>query len=109
MTIICVIRVISITNGIQSGLAQYLAQLDRGSTLWAAKPQSPLEQAQLMEINLELKKWAVETSLLTVTSFERFRFGECVYLSFTLATCPVSQVQFNIVSRLAYFRYPLSL
>jgi hypothetical protein len=96
MTTLVVVRVILVTNGVQSGMAQLFAELDRGSTIWAqnaVNPQSPL-QAQLTLTNLELKRLASETNLLLVTSFERFRFGECTFLFFSSVSCLVSQVHF---------------
>lgn len=89
MTTLVVVRVILVTNGVQSGMAQLFAELDRGSTIWAqnaVNPQSPL-QAQLTLTNLELKRLASETNLLLVTSFERFRFGECTFLFFSSVSC----------------------
>jgi len=106
MTIVVVTRVSSVTNQVQSCLNQFFAELDRGSILWAhvkANPQSPMERAQLIETNLEMKKWAAETGLQMVSSFDRFRFGEIVFLSFTLVNGPVFVILFLVLLR--HYRY----
>ncbi|KAA1098989.1 hypothetical protein PGT21_032191 [Puccinia graminis f. sp. tritici] len=102
MTIVVVTRVIVVTNGVQSGMVQLFAGLDRGSSLWkqvAVKSQSSVAQAQLNQLNLELKGLANETALLLETSFERFRFGECTFLFFSSLSCPVFIVLFFVLLR----------
>jgi hypothetical protein len=86
-----------VTNGVQSGMVQLFAGLDRGSSLWkqvAVKSQSSVAQAQLNQLNLELKGLANETALLLETSFERFRFGEFTFLIFSSLSCPVSNFEY---------------
>ncbi|WAR60035.1 hypothetical protein PtB15_11B677 [Puccinia triticina] len=101
MTIVVVTRVILVTNNVQAGMVQLFAGLDRGSLIWkqiAVNPQSSVGlYSQLNVINLDLKRLAIETSDLMETSFERFRFGEFVFLSFSSISCPIFVTLFYVL------------